>query len=313
MGMPYRTPHGNCPWETASALQKFVRRNMPVEGLQAAAELSGLHLAFALNRLRVISHEDIGLGNPPLSAFVKKWTEQVFAWHKAGNKEWRRLLALTILTMCQSPKSREADSFQCVGFDLAERGEPIDTERLAAFLAQGDELPAMHAAAVLALKSPDAVSRKLVGLAAADRRLPASAYKLVEVWAEQIRTWNKSSNGAWRLALADIVLILCRRPVVTAPVIADQAMIDEFAARGYAQYDAGQPVTIPDYALCKHTRRGKKLGRGIHHFRQVGAVLNPAPVFADRYEDAAYAIWERKEIEARPVAVAAADRQRRMF
>jgi replication-associated recombination protein RarA len=135
-------------------------------------------MAFMLNRLRVISHEDIGLADPQVPLLVKAWTEQAWDWNKSKNGAWRLALANTILLMCRSPKSREGDSFQCVGFE---------------------------------------------------------------------------------------------------------------------NFEAGKPLAIPDYALCKHTRRGKALGRGIDHFRQVGATLNPAPVTPDQYEDRAYAIWVRKE------------------
>jgi len=45
----------------------------------------------------------------------------------------------------------------------------------------------------------------------------------------------------------------------------------------------------PDHALDKHTRRGKRMGRGIEHFRTEGAKLVPSAT--DEYETAAYAAW----------------------
>ncbi|MGQ0636449.1 MAG: hypothetical protein ACT4QC_17695 [Planctomycetaceae bacterium] len=175
--MPHRTKNGCCPWECISALQKFVRRGMELEAIQAAAELSETHLALMLNRLRVIAHEDIGLANLQAPLLTRMWTEQAWDWHKQRNGAWRLALANVILLLCRSPKSREADHFQCVGFDAFERNIPL---------------------------------------------------------------------------------------------------------------------AIPDFALCKHTRRGRKLGRGVRHFREVGTILHP-PTVPDKYENQAYAIWERQE------------------
>lgn len=184
MGMPVRTKNGLCPWECISSLQKFVRRGMEREAMEMCAELSFTHLAFTLNRLRVIAHEDVGLANAQAVYLAKVWTEQTWEWHKAGNGSWKLCLANVVLMLCRSPKSREADHFQCVAFDGPESGIP--------------------------------------------------------------------------------------------------------------------PV-IPDYGLDKHTRRGKKLGRGIKHFREVGAILLPAPATPDVYEADAYAIWERKERDGQKV------------
>ncbi len=178
MGIPNRTRNGKCPWECISALQKFVRRGMELEAMEIAAELSYSHLAIALNRLRVIAHEDIGLANPQAVRLAQVWTEQAWAWNKTKNGAWKLALANVVLMLCRSPKSREADHFQCVAFDHVDRG---------------------------------------------------------------------------------------------------------------------QVVEIPDFALCKHTRRGRKLGRGVDHFREVGTVLNPIPPGLDRYEEEAYAVWKRIE------------------
>jgi SRSO17 transposase len=47
--------------------------------------------------------------------------------------------------------------------------------------------------------------------------------------------------------------------------------------------------------MDKHTRKGRRLGRGIEYFREVSAQLSPAPAAPDRYEDEAYAMWKRVE------------------
>jgi hypothetical protein len=52
---------------------------------------------------------------------------------------------------------------------------------------------------------------------------------------------------------------------------------------------------IPDWALDQHTLAGKKLGRGLDHFREEGAKLVPPPTADDPYEDEAYRLWAIKQ------------------
>jgi hypothetical protein len=49
--------------------------------------------------------------------------------------------------------------------------------------------------------------------------------------------------------------------------------------------------TVPDWALDQHTSRGKRMGRGLQHFRDEGAKLVPAPERKDAYEEEAYRLW----------------------
>lgn len=66
----------------------------------------------------------------------------------------------------------------------------------------------------------------------------------------------------------------------------------------------GQLAIIPDCANDMHTQPGKKLGRGIEHFRKEGAkLINIAddgsgytePVSEDRYADEAYALLAERQ------------------
>jgi hypothetical protein len=51
---------------------------------------------------------------------------------------------------------------------------------------------------------------------------------------------------------------------------------------------------VPDYAVDKHTSRGKKMGRGVAHFYTVGALVNNEP-FADPWVQRARAWYEEIE------------------
>ena len=49
-----------------------------------------------------------------------------------------------------------------------------------------------------------------------------------------------------------------------------------------------------------HTVEGKKRGRGLDHFREEGALLNPAPHEPDRYEEEFYRLLALKKSGKRP-------------
>ena len=51
---------------------------------------------------------------------------------------------------------------------------------------------------------------------------------------------------------------------------------------------------IPDWVNDQHTLAGKKLGRGLDHFRKEGAKLIPEPTEPDPYIEEAYRLWALK-------------------
>jgi len=58
-------------------------------------------------------------------------------------------------------------------------------------------------------------------------------------------------------------------------------------------------TTLGCQATCRagdqHTLAGKKLGRGLDHFRREGAKLVPPPTEPDPYENEAYRLWTIKQ------------------
>jgi hypothetical protein len=67
------------------------------------------------------------------------------------------------------------------------------------------------------------------------------------------------------------------------------------AAIGLRSLLDGDVPTTPDWANDQHTLAGKKLGRGLDHFRKEGAKLVPPPTGDDEYEDEAYRLWKIKQ------------------
>lgn len=162
--------------EVISALQKDIRRGNEEKAMFWSLEMIPRFEAYLWQRLCVIVNEDIGTANPTLLLLVPRQRELFMEFREVGKDGSARLvLANTLLLMCRSPKSREADHFQCV----------VNQGRLQA-------------------------------------RMPKPA--------------------------------------------------------------------IPDFALDKHTRRGKNMKRGVDHWLEVGCVLNP-PAAPDKYADQARELW----------------------
>lgn len=102
---------------------------------------------------------------------------------------------------------------------------------------------------------------------------------------DQAAEWYKQKKGSYRLAVANAIMALSRA------VKSREADHFQAAIRGRFMASGGR-AEVPDYALDKHTRRGKMKKRGIEHFREEGAKLIPQPP-KDKYEDEAYEFWAK--------------------
>lgn len=103
----------------------------------------------------------------------------------------------------------------------------------------------------------------------------------------QARDWYESPDpGNSRMAIGNVIRLLCRTPKSREG--------DHFqAAIGLRNLLGGGRPEIPDHAIDMHTSEGKRLGRGLDHFRTVGALLQGNPP-KDAFEDEAYEMWAIK-------------------
>ncbi len=103
------------PFEVISAIQKYIRRGMEAEAFELACEMietSKPFTSWLLNRLQVISHEDIGLANPDLIILVATCCQQADRLYKPDKTGPVKMIVGTMIrAMCRSPKSREGDHF----------------------------------------------------------------------------------------------------------------------------------------------------------------------------------------------------------
>jgi replication-associated recombination protein RarA len=107
---------------------------------------------------------------------------------------------------------------------------------------------------------------------------------------EQAKAFYKIKNDGWRLPLANSVLALSRS------VKSREA--DHFQCVCCSENKEGQEA-IPDFALDKHTHRGKAMGRSWDHFFAEGAKLDHSS--GDIYQADAQAYWKKSsENKSRP-------------
>jgi replication-associated recombination protein RarA len=96
------------------------------------------------------------------------------------------------------------------------------------------------------------------------------------------------SVGEARLMVGNAIRVMARAPKSRAgchfaAAIGLRSVLEDFVP------------TIPDWANDQHTLGGRKLGRGLDHFRKEGGKLIPPPTGDDPYEGEAYRLWALKQ------------------
>jgi replication-associated recombination protein RarA len=98
------------------------------------------------------------------------------------------------------------------------------------------------------------------------------------------------SIGEARLMIGNAIRMMCRAPK-------SRAGCHFGAAIGLRSLLEGFAPTIPDWAHDQHTLTGRRMGRGLAHFREHGAVLVPEPTEPDPFIEEAYRLWAIKQGE----------------
>ena len=93
-------------------------------------------------------------------------------------------------------------------------------------------------------------------------------------------------GDSYRLFLVNAVLFLARS--------AKSRIVDDLLITVYGDIEGGKLLKIPDYALDKHTVRGRTIGRGFEHFLKEGAKLENE-VLENPYKESATRILSKKK------------------
>lgn len=109
----FTTKNGYEPFEVVSAIQKMIRRGKEEEAMFWVLELEDTNPSWLWKRLMVIATEDIGLANPSAVMLTKTLWDTYEKMKNMGKKRKPEghILGLAVLTLCRSPKNREADDF----------------------------------------------------------------------------------------------------------------------------------------------------------------------------------------------------------
>lgn len=130
-------------FEWLSAMQKCIRRSMKDDaGYWFFALAENGFASMALNRLKVIAHEDVGLADPFAAMFAAKAVDDAQAWLKAKNGGWRLAAANAIMMLADAKKGRMADNFQgaCRGRYLTNPNRAVPDWALDKHTAQGKRM-----------------------------------------------------------------------------------------------------------------------------------------------------------------------------
>jgi hypothetical protein len=100
------------------------------------------------------------------------------------------------------------------------------------------------------------------------------------------RHYAPDKPGRWRMMVGNAIRQMCR---TTKSREGDHFNL----AIGVPNLSKQKIPVIPDYAYDKHTLKGRKMGRGMQHFREEATKLvNGSQPQADLYEDESYRVLE---------------------
>ena len=102
--------------ETISSLQKCIRRGDEEGAMHWSVELAETFPSHLWNRLEVISHEDIGLGDINVVMFVRTCKEQYLEFKKRNSNSRNLILTNAVTALCRAKKTRLGDHLNIASF-----------------------------------------------------------------------------------------------------------------------------------------------------------------------------------------------------
>jgi len=170
----------------------------------------------------------------------------------------------------------------CNKYSLFEAASALQKE-----IRRGHEEQAMYWALELAETYADFLWVRLIIIANEDIGLAdPTVIVLTESLRIQFYLVRKKKGASWRIVLANAIIALCRAKKTR---LADSFM----AAISHRRDSEGWRLKVPDYALDKHTVRGKRLGRSWDHWASEGCQLHNEVKGMDTYATEALSLRKR--------------------
>jgi len=146
---------------------------------------------------------------------------------------------------------------------------------------RGKEYEAMFWAAELEDHNPKMLWNRLKIIVCEDIGIAEPTLPLIiDTLARWYFEFKKHKNQPSRLFLAEAILLLCRSKKSR---IVDDFLITVYGERKFRE----KKPKIPDYALDMHTLAGKRKGRCIKHFFEVGSKLENEAEIENVYKEKA--------------------------
>ncbi len=93
----------------------------------------------------------------------------------------------------------------------------------------------------------------------------------------------KKKNNGWVLPAANAILALCR---------CKKTRVSDHFQAACRHWNNSTQIEIPDYCYDKHTKKGKRLGRGVDHFVDEASLLTNG--IEDEYKEVAREFWHQE-------------------
>lgn len=244
-------------YEGLSFFQKTIREGKTKQALYWGHYLF-LEKSFATSafrRMRIITHEDIGLAN--LEAIIlidelhNKWNEEV--WEKRDNNLWK----IGVKYLCESPKNKENDWFLIMAKHHIKDGwEPTKESNLYTSTRDGKEENAFYYANLLRKKDDKKLWMTLKD-SMADDQFTRACYNSYQECKK-----SKGADGFWSLAILYI-----SREIYTSFIELDvkEKILDLLKDKIEINIEEFKPE-IPDYYYDMHTYKGRIEGRSFRHW-----------------------------------------------
>lgn len=296
--------------EARSAAQKAVRRGYRDEAVQWFLELFWTGTASRTNiwnRALVMALEDVGLGAPEI-------LPQIWSLFTTARDDPVALATAAVL-LAEAPKCRVNDWLMMITVSLRDPAvanavveregglEELARKFRAAFAGRDTSL------AVFYSKTMFCTTLKLSG------RGNKLHQQIWDIMGETVsgpyfetlreiynsKNWKPNSGNSRGSNKARLLICHCIEmwmyaefPTSVEPIVPDRSLaplVERFRVR-----DPTLVVGIPDYAVDKHTRRGKRQGQGAAQFFQVGSVLNNRDPNYIELDDTLRVLVERERV-----------------
>lgn len=156
-----------------------------------------------------------------------------------------------------------------VGSPLTSNGYYLDEviSALQKEIRRGNEYDAVYWAVELESFNSKALWNRLKVIASEDVGVAEPHAPLIVSALESMYDYSKEKKKEeYRMFFVNAVSILARAPKCR---VADNLMITLFG-----DIKLGKRLEMPDYAIDKHTFRGRRMGRGMKHFIEEGSKIN---------------------------------------